>query len=132
MNERRTRPISLPSAAASTSVRLCGSIPSRHTRVSSAPNTVSTAPAAKKPSRCVRPVGLLPAASACFRRLPLLIAIAPPLREHVGLGQLTEEDPAEAYEGAELLADARPVGPERRELLGEVAHADPQHAGRDQ
>src|SRR3954454_982758 len=124
MNDRRTRPTSLPSAASAACWRLCGSMPSRQTRVSSAPNTVSTAPAASTPSRCVRPDGLLPASCAALRRLSLVLTIAPPLREDVGLGELPEEDPAEPDQRPELLADARPVRAERRELLGEVAHAD--------
>src|SRR3954453_16190821 len=106
MNARRTRPCCRPSAA---SCRLCGSMPSRHTRVSSAPKTVSTAPAASAPSRCVRPDGLLPASCAAFSRLSLVLTIAPPLREHVGLGELPEEDPAEPDQRAELLADTRTV-----------------------
>src|SRR3954462_5511610 len=99
-------------------------MPRRHTRVSSAPNTLSTAPPASTPSRRVRPVGLLPASCAALRRLSLVFTIAAPLGEHVGLGQLAEEDPAELDERAELLADAGRVGPEGRQLLGEVADAD--------
>src|SRR5919198_5249565 len=129
MNARRTRPYWRPSAA---SWRLCGSMPSRHTRVSSAPNTVSTAPPASTPSRCVRPDGSWPAASAAFSRLPLVLAIAPPLREHVGLGQLAEEDPAEPQERAQRGAGAATTRTERRELLGEVAYADAQDARSDE
>src|SRR5215211_1250712 len=117
MNGRRTRPCWRPSAA---SWRLCGSIPSRHTRVSSAPKTVSTAPLASAPSSRVRPDGWWPAASAAFRRLPLPLAITPPLGEHVGLGQLAEEDPAEPHQRAERGARAATTRPERRELLREV------------
>src|SRR3954453_6419763 len=130
ITERLTRPACSRSSLSS---RLCGSIPSRHTRATSAPKTVITAPPASAPSRCVRPVGLRPASVASLSRLPLVVfAIAPPLGEHVGLGQLAEEDPAEPPERPDLGGGARPVGPERRELLGEVAYADPQHAGRDE
>src|SRR3954454_23580547 len=131
MNDRRTRPTSLPSAASAACWRLCGSMPSRQTRVSSAPKTVSTAPAASAPSRCVRPDGLRPASTASLSRLPLVaLAMSTPLGEHVGLVQLPEEDPAEPCQSAEPGDDPAPARPERGQLLGEVAHADPQHAGR--
>src|SRR5919204_173460 len=129
ITERLSRPACSRSSRSS---RLCGSMPSRHTRVTSAPNTVSTAPPARKPSRWVRPDGLRPASLAFLSRLPLVMAIPPPLREQVGLGELAEEDPSEPAERAELGDGARAAGPERRQLLGEVAHADSQHARRDE
>src|SRR4051812_48941015 len=109
ITERLTRPACSRSSRSS---RLCGSMPSRHTRATSAPNTVSTAPPARTPSRCVRADGLRPASPASFSRLPLALAIPPPLREQVGLGQLAEEDPAEPQQRADALHGAG-AGPER-------------------
>src|SRR4051794_723444 len=108
--------------------RLRGSTPSRHTRVSSAPITVITAPAARTPSTCVRPVGLLPACCAAFRRFSLRGDTSTASLLEVGLGELLHENHAEAHERAELLARRRAAGSERGELLGEVARADAQHA----
>src|SRR3954451_6075572 len=104
--------------------RLRGSVPSFQTRAISAPNTVITAPPARNPSRRVRLLGLLRAASAAARRLALRgdTGARPP--SQVGLGELLHEDHAELHERAELGAEARPARAERRELLGEVACAD--------
>src|SRR5262245_33938292 len=108
-------------------------MPSRHTRVSSAPNTAITAPPARMPSTCVRPVGLLPASVAALSRLSLRdLAIAPTLAQ-VHLGQLADEDHAELDQPAELGADAAGAArAERRHLLGEVLHPDAQDPGGDQ
>src|SRR5262245_36982438 len=108
-------------------------MPSRHTRVSSAPNTAITAPPARMPRTWVRPVGFLPASVAALSRLSLRdLAIAPTLAQ-VDLGQLADEDHAELDQPAELRADtAGAARAERRELLGEVLHPDAQDARRDQ
>src|SRR4051812_26710149 len=100
-------------------------MPSRQMRVISAPNTASTAPPARIPRSCVRPEDSLPAWEAASSRLALRdVAIAPSLAQ-VDLCELVDEDHAELHEPAELVADARAATrAERRELLGEVLHAD--------
>src|SRR4051812_22902881 len=112
--------------------RLWGSIPRRQMRVSSAPNTASTAPPASTPSTRVRPDGARPAWLAAFRRLSFLVsflglvltcAMCAPSLAQVGLGELADEDEAELRECAELCAQARPAGAEGRELAREVADA---------
>src|SRR5215218_174121 len=107
------------------SSRLTGSMPSRQTSATSAPNTVNTAPPARAPSRCVRPVGLVPACLAASSCLPLRRGMRPPSLAQVRLGQLPEEDDAELEQRAGAPA-------ERGELAREVARADPQHAGGDE
>src|SRR5215470_7909028 len=108
-------------------------MPSRHTRVTSAPNTAITAPPARMPSTWVRPVGFLPAWLAAARRLSLRdLAIAPTLAQ-VDLGQLADEDHAELDQPAELGADpAATARAERGQLLGEVLHPDAQDPGGDE
>src|SRR5262245_14270945 len=128
ITERLTRPACSRSSRPS---RDCGTMPSRHTRATSALNTVSTAPPASAPSRCVRPDGLRPASVASLSRLPLVFAIPAPLAEQIGLGELAEEDPAEAQHRAQPCHRARSA-PERRQLLGEVAHPDAQDARGDE
>src|SRR5215217_5255314 len=87
--------------------RLRGRVPSRQMRVASAPNTVMTAPPARTPSTCVRPLGLLRAASAAARRLALRVdTCAPPLAQ-VCLGQLLPEDQRELPDRAHLRAHTR-------------------------
>src|SRR4051812_15866690 len=104
-------------------------MPSRQTRVISAPNTAITAPPARMPRTCVRPVGREPACLAAFRRLSLRGDTGAPSLAQIRLGELLPEDHPEPHQRAELRAEARAGRPERRELLGEVAHADAQHAG---
>src|SRR3954454_13246313 len=111
--------------------RLRGSIPSRHTRVSSAPNTAITAPPARTPSTCVRPVGLVPAWLAALRRLSLRCDTGAPSLAQVGLGELLHEDHAEPGQRAELGPERRAARPERRQLPGEVLGADAQDARRE-
>src|SRR3954471_7115924 len=82
--------------------RLRGRVPSRQTRVSSAPNTVSTAPPARTPSRCVRVLGLLRGASAAARRAALRDGTGPRSFPQVGLGELLHEDHTELGERSEL------------------------------
>src|SRR5919108_2035453 len=89
------------------SSRLTGSMPSFQIRVSSAPNTVSTAPPASAPSRRVRPVGLRPASWAALSRLPLRCGMRTPSLAEVGLGQLAEEDDPELDERAQVAAEGR-------------------------
>src|SRR3954454_680341 len=96
--------------------RLRGSAPSFQTRAISAPKTVITAPPARTPSRCVRLEGLLRAASASASRFDLRVDTLPSLAQ-VGLGQLLAEDQPELGQRAELGAEARAAGQERRELL---------------
>src|SRR5918999_2087614 len=106
------------------SSRLTGSIPSRHTRATSAPNTVTTAPPASAPSRWVRPDVLVPACLATSSRLALRRGMCPPSLAEIGLGELAEEDDAELDEPAEAPAEGG-------ELAGEVASADAEDAGGD-
>src|SRR4051794_32663251 len=97
----------------------------------SALNTVSTAPPASTPSTWVRLEDPLRAASAAARRLALRVDATTASLAQVGLGELSDEDHAELGQRAELLADARAAGPERRQLLGEVTRPDDDHPGRD-
>src|SRR3954468_1464407 len=99
-------------------------MPSRQTRVNPAPNTGITPPPAGMPSTWVRPVGREPACLAAFRRLSLRGDTRAPSLAEVGLGQLLHEDRPELDQRAELGAQARAGRAERRELTGEVAHAD--------
>src|SRR5580765_1549198 len=87
--------------------RLRGSIPSRHTRVSSAPITVITAPAARTPSTWVRPVGFLPACCAAFSRFSLRGDTRLASLAQVGVRELLDEDHAEARGRAELVDQRR-------------------------
>src|SRR3712207_999534 len=103
--------------------RLTGSMPSFHTRVSSAPITVSTAPPARAPSRCVRPDGFRPACVAFLSRRSLRRDTRTPPLAQVRLGELAEED------GHELEQRAQ-AAPEGGELAREVARPDAQHARR--
>src|SRR3954452_13447781 len=82
--------------------RLRGSVPSFHTRATSAPKTVTTAPPARMPSRWVRLEGLLRAASAAARRLALRVGTGAGSLAQVGLGELLGEDHAELDGRAEL------------------------------
>src|SRR3954468_12818934 len=112
--------------------RLRGSVPSRHTRVTSAPNTVSTAPPARMPSTWVRLLGLLRAASAAASRLALRVDTCARPPAQVCLGELLGEDHAELDERSQLCAHPGASRAERRQLLGEVAHADLDDPGADQ
>src|SRR4051794_19959856 len=99
--------------------RLRGRVPSRHTRVTSAPKTMTTAPPARMPSRCVRLLGLLRAASAAARRLALRVdTCARPLAQ-VRLGELLAEDEPEPGDRSGLRGRSVAAGAERRELLRE-------------
>src|SRR5262249_956830 len=81
---------------------------------------VSTAPPARIPSTCVRPLASLRVASAAaFSRLALRGDTSTRSPAQVGLGELPDEDHAELDERAQAAART-----ERRELLGEVARAD--------
>src|SRR3954447_4483209 len=111
--------------------RLRGSVPSFQTRAISAPKTVITAPPARKPSRWVRLLGLLRAASAAARRLALRLDTVARPPSQVGLSELLHEDHAELHDRAELGADPRAGGAERGQLLGEVAGADDDRAAGD-
>src|SRR4051794_18554506 len=115
--------------------RLRGSVPSFHTRATSAPKTAITAPPASRPSRCVRlELEPLRAASAAASRFALRVDAIPPSSPslpQVGLGQLLHEDHPELRQPADLRADARPAGAERRQLLGEVARPDDDDPGRE-
>src|SRR5512133_2777140 len=106
-------------------------MPRRQTRASSAPNTASTAPPAKTPSRRVRPDEARPTSVACLSRFSLRRDMSAALAQ-VGLGELGREDPAELEQRAELRREVRAAGTEGRQLLGEVADADAQHAGGDE
>src|SRR3954471_10685731 len=100
--------------------RLRGSVPSRHTRVTSAPKTVITAPPARMPSTWVRLLGLLRAASAAARRLALRVDTCARPPAQVRLGQLPAEDQSELAERGGLRPRTGPAGAERRQLLREV------------
>src|SRR3954453_9710995 len=104
--------------------RLRGRVPSRHTRVSSAPKTVSTAPPARTPSTWVRPLVFVRAASAAFRRLALRCDTLARPPAQVGVGELLHEDDAELEYRPDALAGARCGRAEGRQLLGEVLRAD--------
>src|SRR3954452_5694747 len=112
--------------------RLRGSVPSRHTRVSSAPKTVSTAPPARTPSTWVRPLDFSRAASAALRRLALRDGTRARPPAQVGVGELLDEDDAEARQRLERLAAARRGRAERRQLLGEVTRADSEDPAGDE
>src|SRR4051812_18273935 len=109
--------------------RLRGSAPSFHTRATSAPKTVITAPPARMPSRWVRLEGLLRAASAAASRLALRVDTGAGSLAQVGLGELLGEDHAELDERSELGPQRGPGGAERRQLLGEVDGPDPDDPG---
>src|SRR4051794_28123598 len=118
----------LPRRLGSCSCRLWGSMPRRQTRASSAPKTASTAPPAKAPSTRVRPDEARPTCLASLSRFSLRPGMSAALAQ-IGLGELGHEDPAELDQRPELRAEVRAARAEGGQLLGEVADADPQHAG---
>src|SRR4029079_14895637 len=95
------------------------------------PKTVITAPPARMPSTCVRPLDVVRAASAAARRLALRGDTGARPRAQIRLGELLHEHDAELHERLDPLHRARGGRAERRELFGEVAGADDDRPGGD-